>query len=117
MAKEEKKDKGVPKKLEKEWIAYVIDITAGPSLMMINMRYPDKATRLNNIIIEAINNYHKDFKDKITDPMAFTDGIIRLIGELVMTYSRNHLRKCLVDGMPKRPVIIQPGQMPPMGRA
>lgn len=115
--------KKLRKKLEKAWVAYLIDATAGTQLMMISMRYPDRAEKLNQILVKGINDlFQKGRKEILKDPDIFVPQAQTIIRTLVQSFIEKNLTMHLIDGMPEERRIIPGGPgigrgMPPMGRA
>ena len=99
----------LPKKLEKAWVAYLIDATAGAKLMMLGMRYPDRANKLNQIIITAINKLYTEQLDSWrNDPEGFVYAAQKLCVELTAHFIAANLKSTLLEGMPSARILTQP---------
>lgn len=108
-----KKDaKGWPKKLEKAWVAYMIDVTVGPNLMMVAARMPARAEKLNNVLVRAINDMWE--RNRTAPEMTldiFIEATMRSITQLTEQFLKASLKNHLTEGMPEPPRIMMPSQM------
>lgn len=94
-------------KLDPELIAFAIDLYAGPQLMMISMRFPEKAEKLQTILMTACKKmYAEQVKTDTASPEAVILALANLIVELVNTFIANMMKDCLVNGMPQRSLIM-----------
>jgi len=108
------KKEGLPKKLDPAWVAYLIDITAGHRLMMIVMRFPERADKLNQILITAINKMFKENRNTfMADPVQFVHSARMVVQELTDNFITVNLKDTLVNGMPAPVVSNQPGGFNP----
>ena len=114
MKKKKKKKEAMPNKLEKAWVAYVIDTSIGHRLMMVGMRHPDKANKLQTIVVTALNKLYAE-RDQ-HDMNTAEDFIIaaqNLCIEVCALFIRTNLKVCLINGMPEMNIMPPPKRFDP----
>jgi len=99
----------LPKKLDKAWVAYVIDTTSGSELMMISMRFPERAEKLQQIIVTAINDMYARTRNSFKEcPEQLTQAARILCRDLTAIFIEKNLTMALIDGMPAPKQILRP---------
>jgi len=97
-------------KLDRAWIGWVIDTTVGAQLMLLNMREPDSATALQDILIHMLRSMWKADEHK-GDLSLFVVAARNALWDLCDTYLNRRALKYLEEGMPVKSTIIKaPGR-------
>jgi len=80
--------------------------------MMINMREPERAAKLSDIMVRAINDLYKQQRLEIAGhPETFAKTANNVCIELLSAFMNRRLTLLLIEGMPPpRKIITHPGQ-------
>jgi hypothetical protein len=123
MSKKEKvKPQKLPKKLDVAWKAYMVDMTAGPRLMMIGARFPERAEKLNQILFTGMDKLYKELLGTVKVPGVdvkeaadiIVSELLGFIQSVVNSFIKAQLSHTLLTGMPdERPRILSQVSVPP----
>lgn len=97
-----------PKQPTREWCGWMIDLAVGSHFVMLGMRSPALAEKLQKIMIKYLKDTYT--LDKYTtNRMLFIEDSINNLNHLYWTFITTKLEIYLKDGCPRVPQIIIPG--------